>query len=344
MPISKTLILQEKDLTQLGGVYRHETAYIPIHQHGYGRMDANTPGKGFSVDKVSSSCVFVLHCPFTRRTVVAHSPVFSGIPAMFTPMIEWVTDAIESPSGLPRHVEAVVLRGWACGTSDDELYDHQEWMARFCDLFTSLQSIGMLSANVTDSPKLLTSGAVLVDKITGRITYVELASGIRSGIPENKDPVVLHNPAVSCNWSESQIIQTILGANLSRSGQLGQPPPILVEYDVDRYMQTMQLSDETRELIRSKRRGEPLSAQSAIVQHHGLSCGWIGSPSTPELQALKDMYTRSVGSRPCELCAEEAIQSCSACDGAWYCGHKHQKDDWKNHEAWCQAHALATSA
>ncbi|KAH7914416.1 hypothetical protein BJ138DRAFT_401941 [Hygrophoropsis aurantiaca] len=338
MPISKTLTLQRSDLTQSGVTYKRETPYIPIHRHGYGRMDPNTPGKGFSVDRVSSSCVFVLHCPFTQRTIVAHSPLSIDISEIFTPMIEWVTNAIESPSGLPRHVEAVVMRGWACGTSEDDIYDHQEWMAEFCDLFSSLQSTGMLSANVTDSPKFLTSGTVFIDKVTGRVTYVELASDIRSEIPEDTAPLILYNPTVSFEWSDSQTIQTIFGVSLLQCRRRNLP--ILLQFDIDKYLLPMPLSHEARELIRSERIGEPTSKQSAILHRSGPIDDWIGAPATSELQALKDIFLYSANSRPCELCANNGNVSCTTCGGAWYCGEDHLLEDLPNHTPWCQTHEL----
>lgn len=52
--------------------YTHNAPYVPVYQHGYGRMDSSTPAQGLMTCHVASRLAIVLHCPTTRRTILTH--------------------------------------------------------------------------------------------------------------------------------------------------------------------------------------------------------------------------------------------------------------------------------
>ena len=66
------------------------TLYVPISQHGYGRMDESFSAPGFCTATLASCLGIVLHCPKTGRTTLSHSPNWLYLQLEFTPIFSYL--------------------------------------------------------------------------------------------------------------------------------------------------------------------------------------------------------------------------------------------------------------
>jgi len=242
--------------------------------------------------------------------------------------------AYETATARPCDVHAVVLRGYDYGSSRAASYGHDGWMSdfrAFCSRVSRTRPIKFVE--ITDAPRLLNSGAVLVDKTTARITYIVLS-------PTSHPPMFrMVNSSLAIKYSEAQEMQDLfVGSLLYGHRGLCDAPDLGLQYDVDRYLGPLHLTDEARALVRSRSAGEPLAAQSNILKSFALSDDWISQRS--EFLLMNRIFDDllAVGP-PCERCGERGTKKCGACKGAWYCSDVHQKEDWKSHKSWCKAHA-----
>ena len=349
MPIEvSTRKLKKRDLTSAGSSYH--APYVPVYQYGYGRMDSSTPGEGLMTCKVASCLAVVLHCPTTGRTILTHSPNYLYMNT-FVPIVDWITGGTGQDLYLPawyegvgaRHceVDVVVLRGFLYATAEAMHYGHDEWMQDFRGLFSLLAPPRHIRVNILDAPRVLTHGAVLVDKDTARITYLEVEARAR---PRSADPIVdsfldVQNPLLPHVYSQAQRSQDLFVGMLLGSQRVC--PPIILQYDVSRYCLPMPLLDYARQLIRSKKLGEPLASQREIIRNLGQSVDWLDPHNPQEEALLRRLFYKIVTiGPPCERCGDSGSKRCTACMGAWYCGEKHQKEDWKAHKDWCKAHRV----
>ncbi|KAJ7286933.1 hypothetical protein C8J57DRAFT_1282373 [Mycena rebaudengoi] len=266
--------------------------YTPIYQWGYGRMDASTPTQGLVTSGVCSCTVVVLHSPTTGRTVLTHSPNFMWMNRSFLPIVDWITggDGKTQWSAAERAaciIQAVVLRG----------YDYAS--ARAARRPITVESC-------VDAPKLLTSGAVLVDKVSARITYLAPQRGN-----------FLHRV---CQQKQDLFVGNALNERIPVD-----MVDLHLQYAVSTYGPAIPLPDEVRQLLRRMPATPP--EQSLLLR----------TLKDPDSQMVRDIFKSSLeAGHPCELCGEIGSSRCAACEGAWYCGRAHQKEDWKNHKTWCR--------
>ncbi|KAJ7188953.1 hypothetical protein C8R46DRAFT_32802 [Mycena filopes] len=320
--------------------------YVPIYQSGYGRMDASTPAEGLATSRVASCIAVVLHSPTTGRTVLTHSPNFMIISASFTPIVDWVTggDGKTDWSELERQawlrgvgvkargikLEAVVLRGNDYASARAATYGHEEWMLDFrLFLSSAAASRSLVVAGCVDAGEFLRCGAVLVDKVTARITYLTLEGGREGWID-------VQNTGLANQYTLAQQLQDIFVANVLNERQPMESPELHLQYDRSSYNgRTIPLPDEARLLLRLK--PATADAQSRLLRRLKVSNDWIQGRGIHG--ATKGIFISTLGcGRPCELCGDIGHSTCSLCKGAWYCGKQHQTDDWKAHKVWCKAH------
>ncbi|EJC98974.1 uncharacterized protein FOMMEDRAFT_31532 [Fomitiporia mediterranea MF3/22] len=359
-----SLTLGRADLsTRPGGVLVHKTDYVRVTQYHYARITPDSPGRGVCTDHVASSTVVVLHCPTTRRTTLSHAPNFMYM-SSFLPLVEWVIggsgeleewsegeqNAFLEGRGthpLPCLLEAYVLRGFAYAHRGAEKFNHAGWIKDFRMFFRTVAQARHISLHIEDSPRLLSAGALLVDKGTGKITHVELAPEVMPP-PPNRMILKFENPEFAGQFTSAQEQQDLFMGALLNARYTPVPTPLRLQFDSQDYRLPHPLCDEARQLIRSKRLEEPAVAQSIIIRRFGLSEDWMfpnlgkSSPTSsndrPELRVLRNLLASTALDRPCELCPLEATKTCGACRGAWYCGDAHQRRDWKFHKSWCRQH------
>ncbi|KAJ7188937.1 hypothetical protein C8R46DRAFT_1341569 [Mycena filopes] len=319
--------------------------YVPIYQGGYGRMDSSTPAEGLATSRVHSCIAVALHSPTTGRTVLTHSFNFLTIPVSFTPIVDWVTggDGKTDWSELERQawlrgagvktrgikLEAIVLRGrdHASGT----YFGHDGWMKDFRLFLSSAAAFrSLVVAGCVDAGEFLKCGAVLVDKVTARITYLALEGGREGWID-------VQNTRLSNQYTPAQQAQDSFVANILPERQPIDSAELHLQYDRSLYGRAMSLPDEARQLLRLK--PATAEAQSRLLSRLNVSRDWIqGHGANEEGSAKKAFGSTLRCGRPCELCGDIGRSICSFCKGAWYCGQQHQTDDWKAHKVWCKAH------
>lgn len=341
--------LQRKDFElRPDGILIYSTDYAHITEYSYARIGPETSIKGACTDRVASANVVVLHSPTTRRTTVSHMANFMHL-STFIPLIDWVTGGSGkedlSPEEIymfrsgydprPCQLEAVVLRGFLFAEPDASQYGHPDWIADFRRIFESIAFARNIDLNIVDSERLIMSGAVLVDKITGKITHLDLPPEIPVRLFR------LENPRFVRQHTSAQEDQTLFLGSLLSLRRRPEPLNMKLQFDVNRYCLPHPLSDEARELIRSRRLGEPFAAQSAIIKRYGLMEDWLSPPwdTRPKYRLLKIQLASTSHTRPCELCPAEGTKTCSGCSGAWYCGSVHQAIHWSKHKLWCRQHA-----
>ncbi|KAJ7721469.1 hypothetical protein B0H16DRAFT_1896443 [Mycena metata] len=325
--------------------------YVPIYQGGYGRMDRSTPAQGLATSRVASCIAVVLHSPTTGRTVLTHSPNFMRIAVSFTPIVDWVIggdgktdwsdfEAMAWLSGTGAKttgvsMEVVILRGSDYASKRAAAYHHDGWVADFRQfLSTAAASRSFRVASCLDAEKFLKCGAVLVDKVTARITYLALERG-REHLLDVK------NPELTNQYTMAQQQQDLFVAHVLQERQpIDASADLHLQYDVSLYGRAMPLPDEARLLLRLK----PATAanQSLLLRTLGVSSDWISGPGL-SMGLTKSMLNGTMQQgRSCELCGDTGDSVCSLCKGAWYCGKQHQTDDWKAHKTWCKAHRVTT--
>lgn len=318
-------------------------------------MDPSTPGKGISTSGVASCTVVVLHCPATKRTTVSHSPnrLFLNT---FVPMIDWIiggsADQV-SPTQrnmwrmgfrvttAPAQIDVAVIRGsWYGDAAEARRYGHESWMSDFRDLFNEIEKSRGIKAEILDSPRILSSGTVLVDKETGNITYVSVV-GASSRLSMKPMEFVSDTPS----YTLEQRHQDLFAGNLVVLQD--SCPEIHMQWDLDHYCPHPPLADIARLLLRSKFLGETAEKQQAILRSASIPdfISTVGGNLSLD-QATKsvwDLY--GIGMKaPCEMCGMEGTLKCSSCRGAWYCGKFHQTEHWKLHKGWCKSHKWPTGA
>jgi hypothetical protein len=338
-----------------GPLRLYDAPYALVYQWGYGRMDATTPQSGLATFHLASCSAVVLHCATTGRTTLSHSPNFLYMNT-FAPMFDWVTggDGTVSFNSLaswyvgrdaggpptPRQVEAVVLRGFCYADPTQAAnFGHAGWMADFRSLCDKLERGRSIQVSVTDAAEYVMSGALLVDKVGARITYLR-----RRGVPATQaasatggDAIVrLEGPGAQPPYSRPAQMRDLFMGNLLGQRFRSECVDLHLQYDVNHYRSAIPLTPEGRELLRSKMSQELASAQAAIIRAHGNSRDWTQDAASP----LRGVFISYPGvGMPCEVCPLPGPKTCAACRGAWYCSAEHQRSDWTAHKAWCKAHA-----
>jgi MYND finger len=341
MPIEiSTRKLRKKDLVL---PYTYHAPYVPIFQYGYGRMDSSTPAQGLMTSGVATCLAIVLHCPTTGRSILTHSPNYLYMNT-FAPIVDWITGGqgqdldlpawYEGVGAKPCEVEVVVLRGYVYAMPDAARYGHDKWMQDFRGFFSMFTGWRKIRLNILDATRVLPMGAVLVDKNTAHITYLQVP-------PPGPAHLTVENPLLPHVYSLAQIQRDLF------VGMLHGVSRISLQYDVSHYCLPIPLSDEGRQLIRSKRLGEPVASQRAVLNTFKRQEDWLDPQLDSELEenfaslTRDTLYTSAIlVGPPCERCNHNGSRRCTACKGAWYCGEKHQKEDWKAHKAWCTAHRM----
>lgn len=356
-----TLSLGRWNSTLTGSNLVHRTDYVRVTQYNYARITPESLCKGACTDHVASCTVVVLHSPTTKRTTLSHSPNFMTM-LTFIPLIDWVTggsgntdpspeEQVNFFTGLgarPCVLEAHILRGFAYAFPDSEKFNHAGWIRDFRNFFEMIARVRHISLHIEDSERLLSSGAVLVDKGSGRITHVELEpelthhSGSLSPSLSRRIVITLEHPFFAGQYTTAQECQDLFVGSLLNARREPEPTPLKLQFDSQAYLLPHPLSDEARQLIRSKRLYEPPSAQSIIIRKFGKTDNWIVDGGdlkmSGQFRILRSLLKSVADDRPCELCPKEASKTCGACRGAWYCGDVHQRQDWKAHKVWCRLH------
>jgi hypothetical protein len=310
-------------------------------------MDASSPKSGLATFNLVSCSAVVIHCSATGRTTLSHSPRTLNINT-FVPIFDWVTGGtgfVHDPpllwkAGLdagkrprPCLVEAVVLRGF---TYTDRMpsskWGHEEWLDAFRRLDSHMQRGRGIQVNVTDVAERVTSGALLVDKTSARITYLK-HQGEQASTIGGEHIIRLENPSTPPPYSRSAQHRDLFMGNLLREhfgGEVSDLPHL--QYDVSHYCSAIPLElaeeGEARELLRSKMAREPASAQAAIINMCRNSRDWTQDDES-QICSVFAAYP-DVG-MPCETCPLAGTKMCTACRGAWYCSAGHQRSDWPAH-------------
>ncbi|KAJ7133750.1 hypothetical protein C8R43DRAFT_1073186 [Mycena crocata] len=321
--------------------------YAPIYQWGYGRMDASTPVLGLATSAVTSCICVVLHCPTTRRTVLAHCNKDTVMTNSFVPVVDWIiggdgktrwsaSDREDwfNGKGAKKHgtvVDAAVLRGCSHEYPQSVYLQHDRWMSNFRQFLSSASVSRMFRvASCLDAPEVLTCASVLVDKTTARITYLTLESGTPFKF------ISITNPHLKRQYSNAQQMQDLfVGISLSQ-----RIPSEIVElhlqYDVASYKRAIPLPDEIRQLLRLM--PAPAADQSHLLRTLNVSHDWTLNSNPLAWLTRQSFEVSMAAGRPCELCGDVGSLKCSSCKGAWYCGENHQLQDWKAHRVWCKLH------
>ena len=345
MPIEiSTLKLKRDDLIE-GHIYH--APYVPVYLHSYGRMDSSTQERGLMTSRVALCLAVVLHCPTTRRTILTHSPTDLDM-ATFIPIVDWITGGqgqalntvtwYEGVSASPCKVEVVVLRVFLYATINPIQYDHNRWLQDFRHFFSKFTSERHIRVDILDATQVLPDGTVLVNKDTARITYLEVKGRAHpSGSIDHCLDV--DNPLLPHIYSKRQRSRDLFVATLLASQK--ECSPLFLQYDVSHYCLPLPLPDEGRQLIRSKKQGEPIASQKAIVKKFNQPSDWLYFITSNNRPLLATFHQSAIAcGPPCERCGESGSKQCMACMGAWYCGKKHQEEDWKSHKGWCKAHRI----
>lgn len=352
LEITTRIIKSAEIKSRKDGAFEVELPYKPIFQWGYGRMDLSAPGKGLATSGVASCTVVVLHCHSTNRTVVTHSPNRLYMNT-FVPMIDYITGGEGNQlsiaervawkmgfgsSKVPIDIDAVVLRG---STYADPVqarrFGHDNWMSDFRELFDGILHTRAITANIVDSSRILSAGTVLIDKGTGRISYVSVGAA--------RSSMRLMEFLTTPSYNENQRHQDLFVGSLE--GCEGECIDIRLQWDVDHYCLSAPLTNLARELLRSRSLDEPKERQSALLRAASMP-DFISSSSSGKVDAdtvLKMLWAQyALRKTPCERCGDEGLLKCSSCRGAWYCGKVHQKEDWKFHKEWCKGHKWASES
>ncbi|KAJ7880934.1 hypothetical protein B0H13DRAFT_1721839 [Mycena leptocephala] len=322
--------------SKIGMIIVH-LAYTPIYQWGYGRMDASTPVLGLATSYVAVCVCVVFHCATTGRTVLAHCPPLMGsMKKSFVPIIDWViggsgkTHWSDSElenwlSGMGAKkadatVDTAVFRGFRYESPQHVAWLRpNRWMSDFRQFLSSAASARAFKvASCLDAPEVLKCASVLIDKTTAHITYMTLESGAPFSL------ITIKNPHLVKQYSEAQQTQDrLVGIALQQRIPL-EHVTLHLQYDVVSHGGAIPLPDDIRQLLRFM--PAPAAGQSLLAQR---------------TQPFLEQSIRA--GRPCELCGDVGHLQCSSCKGAWYCGKKHQLEDWTLHKAWCKSHKLASS-
>lgn len=357
MPLQiESLTLRKKDIVKDGSISTYVTPYTRITQYGYGRIYEGALGNGLCTDGVASCTSVVFHCSTTKRTALTHSPNFL-LMSTFIPIVDWVAGGVGKPnfsmleqaaffSGMnkiasPCEIDAVVLLGYAYATPQRARFGHESWMADFRRFCASVTQGRGINVHIDDGEHILSSGAVLVDKGTGKITMIKLAPvlSVASAIRLRHT-----TPDVGGGYSVAQEQQNLLSGGLLVNHRVPECPPLNLQFDVSKYCLRLPLTDEGRQLLRSKRLNQKPSDLSAIIRSLGLSENWTAPSSSGNVQfrIMKAVLESCTSFKVCERCPLEGGKTCSACKGAWYCSDVHQREDWKAHKHWCRQHHLTS--
>ena len=307
MPIEiSTLNLKRDDLIE-GHIYH--ASYVPVYLHGYGRMDSSTQERGLMTCRVASCLAVILHCPTTCRTILTHSPTDLDM-ATFIPIVDWITGGqgqalntvtwYEGVSTSPCKVKVVVLRAFLYATINPIQYGHNRWMQDFRRFFSKFTSERHICVDILDATQVLPDGAVLVDKDTARITYLEVKgrahpSGSIDHCLDVDNPLLPHIYS-KCQRSRDLFVATLLASQKECS-------PLFLQYDVSHYCLPFPLPDEGRQLIRSKKQGEPIASQKAIVKKFNQPSDWLYFITSNNRPLLATFHQSAITcGPPCERC------------------------------------------
>ncbi|KAJ7033413.1 hypothetical protein C8F04DRAFT_1260933 [Mycena alexandri] len=225
--------------------------YVPIYQGGYGRMDRSTPAQGLATSRVAS----------------------------FTPIVDWVIGGDGKTDW--SHLEGVAWLSGAgaktAGVSVEAVADFR----RFLDSAAASRSFRV--ASCLDAPELLKCGAVLVDKVTARITYLALKGGRESWID-------VENLGLANQYTMAQQQQDLFVAHVMQERQLADAAQLHLQYDVSLYGRAMPLPDEARLLLRLK--PATAAAQSLLLRTLKVSNDWISGPGL-QMGSTKRMLNRN---------------------------------------------------
>lgn len=210
----------------------------------------------------------------------------------------------------PCTLQVVILRGFSYEGSEAATYGHEGWMSDFRELLEGLAPARQITLDIFDSPKLLNSGVVLMDKITGEIIHVELPSTVR----QPSAGLRFAGPGSPTDiYTEAQSYQDLFISNLRMSRQNSECCPIRLQYDVDHFCLPAPYDNESRQLVRSVRLKEPASAQSAILRKIGLSNDWISGPvngsdvGQTRAELLRVTLQHAADNSTCQRCAQRGI-------------------------------------
>jgi hypothetical protein len=263
----------------------------------------------------------------------------------FLPIVDWITggdgktqwSAAEraawfsgAGAGKPSIIQAVVLRGYDYASARAAKYGHDGWMRDFRDFLAQASARRPITVeSCVDAPKLLTSGAVLVDKVSARITYLAPQRG--------NFLIAVQNPDLDKQYTVCQQKQDLFVGNALNERIPVDMVDLHLQYAVSTYGPAIPLPDEVRQLLRRMPATPP--EQSLLLRTLKVSKDWV---TDPDSQMVRDIFKSSLeAGHPCELCGEIGSSRCAAREGAWYCGRAHQKEDWKNHKTWCRLHPSA---
>lgn len=293
-----------------------ETEHVPIHQHGYGRMDRNFPHPGLCTFGLAACLGIVVHCPATGRTIVSHSPNYMIIADEFTPIISWVLDEGTSD------VYIKIVRGREYLDSESS----KDWgHDGFVRDFRQQTKIVFDSTNIQieDCAVISSAGAITVDKISADIRILQ----------NPRQYAVLRNAALANQWTRSQAMRAIYCRVFAQVRNEPVKNVIQLQYDQDHYVISCKMLDEERQFYRSLRSGEPQEQLiTALSQKYPTSdithfCAMIHSIQDPVPS-------------PCDNCGADGPKLCMRCRGAWYCSRACQEADFPSHKKWCRQHAV----
>lgn len=341
-------------------------AYALLHNAGLALISASSPVEGLALN-VINGFTLVFFSPETHRLAV-YATYGLGCPSTtFSPIISWIAgrnvasvddfnmtemqiDAWHHPASCPSQITSIqvaIIEGtierpqshipvpYHCHVPFRSKAEDDQWRFQARDkilnYFDSLRHTRNLRTDLVQShhSPMLGKQLILVKK-GGAITVLQQEEmGLEVDSELTHEPYDRH-----CrNWN-------MLTLESRRLGGWPLPHPL---YFIDHYTRPQQLSDALRLRLRQGHfdgagTDEGCSTQftafyESIVKHSPSEVMW------DVFTSISVSMTLSKGP-PCERCTEMGDRLCSRCQGAWYCSHQHQVNDWEKHQLFCRANHI----
>lgn len=296
-------------------------SYATIGQTGYGRMNETTPYGGLATFGASSCTIIITHCSQLKRTTLIHSPNYMVVKPTLEPIFDWTVGKGEDAYIASHSMDVVVIRGYLYR---DQLYalafNHEGFVTRLRGFIE--ETYATHSVHITDAEPLLetSNGSLFVDK-SAKITI------LRMPIP------------LSDGYNLQQLSREIFASDLfpfiyPNNGKIIKSRHL--QFDVDRYNVHSKISNDCRLVLRAKCSLNYTDNELKDLLHR-MNIDIDEMTFVNLKQALENPDSSG---QPCERCPSKGAMKCANCNGAWYCGRVHQREDWPEHKSFCKLYAV----
>ncbi|KAK7055547.1 hypothetical protein R3P38DRAFT_1360263 [Favolaschia claudopus] len=298
--------------------YLIQAEYERIEERGWGRMDDDSPIRGFCTDCVATCFVFVFHCEAKARTTLCH--VVSGIDSkVFEAQIRYVTDG----GGSGNLADIVVLLGRVyaseyragSGVPADIIEEDLLWASQ------TVERLGRNTAvhSASIHPKALCYGVVLVERSTGEIT---IPIPPTSSIPTPRYLMCASSPLTPESLGKIMIIDEFYRVQSTTSFIASKftTSPCFEVYDGARRLPVPPSSEDTREIFRIATMHPDFPSLNPIQQWDLDICKRVTSTNEMATYASSLAELMKTVGAPCDepSCRKLTTRKCSVCRGAYY--------------------------